>query len=162
MRLRRVMASGALGVLLLGLAGCDLWVPQERNAETSDGVSGRVGTVFVGNAVLIAAGDEANLVMSLVNRESHDIRFRISYGTPQVTQTIRVPANSLAHSGVTQIGPQGDQQVILTDFNAMPGSLYPVYFQYGDATILRLTVPVLNDALEQYRHLNPPPTTGRH
>ena len=139
-------------MLLLGLAGCDFYVPQstKTNAETSDGVSGEVGVIYVGNAVLIASGDEANLVVSLVNQANQDVRLKISHGTPQVTDTVLALA-----SATTQLGGAGEEQVTLTGFDAEPGSLYPMYFQYGDETGLRLSVPVLTDAQPQYQDLGP-------
>ena len=43
-----------------------------------------------------------------------------------------------------------------TPFDALPGSLYPVYFQYGDATGVKLQVPVLDGGLPDYKSLVPP------
>ncbi|MFK3669396.1 hypothetical protein ACI2IX_04405 [Leifsonia aquatica] len=45
------------------LTACDLFVPQstKTNGETSDGVSGQLGAVYVANAVLIASDRRAEL-----------------------------------------------------------------------------------------------------
>ena len=45
--------------------------------------------------------------------------------------------------------------VIIKSLNSRPGSLYPLYFQYGTHTGLRLLVPVLNGQLAEYSHLLP-------
>jgi len=40
----------------------------------------------------------------------------------------------------------------------VPGSLLPVYFQYGDEEGKELLVPVLTNALESYSTLTPAPS----
>jgi len=143
--------AGALAIAAV-LTSCDLWVPQstKTNGETSDGVSGQVGSVYVANAVLIADDDQANLVASFVNEGEQDIHLQISHGQPQATSTV-----NLTVGGVVQIGAENTQTVIFDGFTAEPGSLYPVYFTYQGHTGLRLDVPVLTDQQPMYRDYAP-------
>jgi hypothetical protein len=89
------------------------------NGETSDGVSGNVGSIFVANTVLIAEGRRADLIVSLVDTAASDHQVAISYGSPQVTDTVTVGGH-----GVTQRGEAGHQRVILTVVDLRPGSLF--------------------------------------
>jgi hypothetical protein len=156
--IRRTLASAVLLAVLFTLAGCDLWVPQSTltNGETSDGVSGQVGQIYVANAVLVAHDGRANLVVSLVNESNKEVPLRIAYGDRETTDTVKVPARS-----VTQVGTPGNQYVTLEHLQAKPGSLYDVFFQYGSETGVQLGVPVLTNAQPQYRHLGPTSTPGR-
>ena len=43
-----------------------------------------------------------------------------------------------------EIGAAGETLILLRDLNSTPGSLYPLYFQYGAQTGLPLRVPVLD------------------
>ncbi len=79
-RLLTATLSATVGAMIaLGLAGCDFFVPQttETTVETSDGVSGTIGQVHVGNAVLISgdAGQLSNLVVTFSNLDfvDHDV-----------------------------------------------------------------------------------------
>ena len=141
-----------LVTLSSALTGCDLWVPQSTltNGETSDGVSGQVGQIYVANAVLIASEGKANLVVSLVNEGTRDIDLLVADGTPQRDQKVVAKA-----AKITQVGTDGNQIVVLTNFDGKPGALYPLYFQYGEETGLKLGVPVLTNQQPQYKDLGP-------
>ena len=144
--------SSALGATIaLGLAGCDFFVPQttETTVETSDGVSGTTGKVFVGNAVLITTdGKVANLVVTLVNQDFVDHSVSIQQ-TGGVLRNVDVPAG-----GTVQLGTPGHQTVILVTGDALPGSLYALTF-ISSADPLPLRVPVLDGGLPQYKDLTP-------
>ncbi len=150
-RRRSTAIAGALAIAAV-LTGCDLWVPQstKTNGETSDGVSGQVGSVYVANAVLIVGDDQANLVASFVNESEKDIHLQISHGQPQADSTV-----DLTVGGVVQVGRNNTQTVIFDHFTAEAGSLYPVYFTYPGQTGLRMDVPVLTDQQPMYRDLAP-------
>lgn len=153
MRFKRITAVVALSTgLLTSLTACDLWVPQSTltNGESSDGASGHVGQIYVANAVLIKGDDRANLVVSLVNEGEKTVRLSVSHGTPQATTSVIAIEET-----VTQIGSPGRQLAIFDDFEAAAGSLYPVFFAYGDETGVLLDVPVLTDAQPMYRDLSP-------
>lgn len=142
----------ALGsALLSGLTACDLWVPQSTltNGETSDGVSARLGDVYIANAVLIAEGTRANLVVSIVNESERRTTVTVEYGEEQLQRTVQTE-----RAGITQLGRRGGQLVIVDDFSAQPGSLYRLRFVHEDWDVY-LRVPVLTDAQPTYRELGP-------
>lgn len=152
----RVGASAALSVaVLLLFTGCDLFAPQDtlHIEETSDGVSGTVGDVYVANAVLLTAADgdgPAGLVASLVNQgaSSREVSIHTTAGSDSV---------SLEPSGVVQLGVPDGETVEFEGLAAKPGALTDVTFENGDET-LTLQVPVLDGALPQYQHLVPTTT----
>lgn len=154
----RAGAAAALtAALLLLLTGCDLFAPQDtlHIGETSDGVSGTVGEVYVANAVLLTAADgdgPAGLVASLVNQgtSTQEVGIHTSAGSETV---------SLEPSGVVQLGVPDGETVEFDGLDAKPGALTDVTFEVGSDTTT-LQVPVLDGALAQYSTLVPtaPPT----
>ncbi|ERK72612.1 hypothetical protein [Leifsonia aquatica] len=151
-RARAGAAAGLTVAVLLLLTGCDLFAPQDTIDihETSDGVSGTVGDVFVANAVLLTAPDgdgPAGLVASLVNQgtSSRDVSVHTTAGSESV---------ALEPSGVVQLGVPEGETVEFDGLDAKPGSLTDVTFETGAET-LTLQVPVLDGALPQYRDLVP-------
>lgn len=152
----RITASIVLAAALaLGTTGCTFLTPQETTKiqESSDGVNGSVGNIEVRGATIISGtGSVGNLLTTFVNSGSSAVRVKIERGTgsDQASYYVKVPAGS-----TTQIGARGQQIVLFQKLHAMVGSLYPVFFQYGDHTGVRLLVPVLNGTLSQYQHLLP-------
>ena len=154
-RLLTATLSVAVGATIaLGLAGCDLFVAQTTTTtvETSDGVSGTTGKVFVGNAVLITTdGQVSNLVVTLVNKDFVDHTVSIRQEDPSgVLRVLTVPAG-----GNVQLGTPGNDVVLLVTSDALPGSLHPLVFKAADASPLNLAVPVLDGGLPQYQDLTP-------
>lgn len=153
-----VLAAG----ILIGTTGCGLIAPQatQLQYDPSDGVGADVGQVDIRNALLIAdeEGTSATLVASLVNRgdESHRVSIQFQGDTGKVTEEITVPAKSSVVLG-------GDEGPTLTfrEIEAEPGSLFPVFFQYGEETGAKMLVPVLTNALEEYSTLGPTPEPTR-
>ena len=156
-RLLTATLSAAVGAMIaLGLAGCDFFVPQttETTVETSDGVSGTIGQVHVGNAVLISgdAGQLSNLVVTLSNLDFVDHDVTIETAGPPLPVT--VPAG-----GYVQVGTPGNQTFLVVTTDSPPGSLHPLTFASADAT-LHLEVPVLDTSLPLYKNLGPPEGIG--
>jgi hypothetical protein len=153
-----VLAAG----ILIGTTGCGLIAPQatQLQYDPSDGVGADVGEVDIRNALLIADEDgaSATLVASLVNRgdESHRVSVQYEGNAGKVTEEVTVPARSSIVLG-------GDEGPTLTlrEIEAQPGSLFPVFFQYGEETGAELLVPVLTNALEEYSTLAPTPEPTR-
>ncbi len=140
--------------ILVGLSGCDLFAPQETMniVEASDGVSGTTGEIFVGNAVIITTtGKIGNLVVTLVNRDHLTHPVEIQHGVQQ-RQTVNLTVGPAASK---QLGTPGNTLVFITNLNAMPGSLAPVYFDSGNNTGVLLNVPVLTGAQPPYSDLTP-------
>ena len=157
-RLLTATLAAAVGAMIaFGLAGCDFFVPQttETTVETSDGVSGHTGKVFVGNAVLISgdAGQLSNLVVTLSNLDfvDHDVSIKGAAGVPR---SVTVPAG-----GDVQVGTPGNATFLFVTVHSPPGSLYPLTFAAGDAP-LHLEVPVLDTSLPPYKDLGPPNGIG--
>lgn len=158
----RVATSVALALAVaLGTAGCGLIAPQAttKHYDASDGVSGSVGTVDVRNAIIVTDakdGTVGNLVVTLVNTGDKSHRVAISAGDRSST-----PAQVTVQPGqVKQLGQDpatgSSSNVLIPEFSAKPGSLYSVYFQYGDETGVNLKVPVLDGGLPEYSSLVPP------
>ena len=151
----RIAASVVLAIaVMFGTAGCGFLAPQSttRHYDASDGVSGNVGDVAVRNAMIVTGdGTTGNLVVTLVNNGAAPHRVMIERATGSQESTfVTVKAGE-----TKEIGAAGDTIIILRDLNSIPGSLYPLYFQYGAQTGLPLRVPVLDGALPEYADLTP-------
>jgi hypothetical protein len=150
-----VLAAG----ILVGTTGCNLFAPQATTIhyDPSDGVGADVGEVDIRNVLLIADedGTNANLIASLVNRgdESHRVSVQYEGDGGKVTEEVTVPAK-----GSITFGGGDGPTVTLREIEARPGSLFPVFFQYGNETGAEMLVPVLTDALGAYSTLGPTPT----
>ncbi|MFF1878364.1 hypothetical protein [Leifsonia sp. NPDC058230] len=157
----RVAATIVLALAVaFGTTGCGLFAPQAttKHYDASDGVSGNVGQIDVRNAIIItdgADGEVGNLVVTLVNNDSKSHRLSIKAGD-NTTSTAAVTVQPGQVKLVGQNPKAASGNVFLPDFSAQPGSLYKVYFQYGDETGLQLQVPVLDGQLPEYSALVPP------
>jgi len=144
--------------VILGATGCTLLSPQDTVGmqETHNGVSGEVGQISVRNALLLTGdGDEANLVVTLVNTDtkSHRVTIKTDTDAGPVSSIVTVePASPL------KIGGQpGSRRMQFSGFTTPAGSEHKVYFQYGDQTGVQLSLPVLTTQLPEYSTLTPTP-----
>ncbi|WP_426625001.1 hypothetical protein ACPPVW_02655 [Leifsonia sp. McL0607] len=157
----RVAASIVLALAVAaGTAGCGLIAPQAttKHYDASDGVSGSVGSIDVRNAFIVTDGVDGkvgNLVVSLVNTDTKSHRVSITSGSSGVGAEVTVEPGQVKTIGQAPDKPT-QNNVFLTPFDALPGSLYPVYFHYGDETGVKLQVPVLDGGLPDYEKLVPP------
>ncbi|TFB66093.1 hypothetical protein E3N86_01665 [Cryobacterium sp. Hz7] len=145
-----VVATG----ILLGTSGCNLLAPQSTTAkyDASDGVSGNVGDLAIRNAMLLSDdGNIANLVVTVVNLgdSAHNLNVQYDDGTEKFTQEVNVDANSSVTFGTP------DAPTVTVAADVAPGSLFPVFFQYGNETGVEVLVPVLDGSLEEYSTLLP-------
>lgn len=145
-----VVATG----ILLGTSGCNLLAPQSTTAkyDASDGVSGNVGDLAIRNAMLLSDdGNIANLVVTVVNSgdSAHSLNVQYDDGTEKFTQEVNVDANSSVTFGTP------DAPTVTVAADVAPGSLFPVFFQYGNKTGVEVLVPVLDGSLEEYSTLLP-------
>lgn len=147
----RIAASVVLAVsVALGTAGCNLVAPQATlmKYEPSDGVNGTTGKIDIRNAMLITKdGQKASLVVSLVNTDSEKHTLTVQYENASGAKqnlTIPVPPDTV------QATFDDTDPVTLTGLDVAPGSLYPLYFQYGDEPGTQLQVPVLTGDLDDY------------
>jgi hypothetical protein len=157
----RVAASVVLALTVaFGTAGCGLIAPQAttKHYDASDGVSGSVGTVDVRNAIIVtdaSGGTVGSLVVTLVNTGTSAQKVAVTSGDSGAAAAyVTVDAGQTKLVGTDPESDSGN--VLFTPFRALPGSLYPVYFQYGDQTGVQLNVPVLDGGLSEYQSLVPP------
>ncbi|HSP52198.1 MAG TPA: hypothetical protein VLO00_04810 [Cryobacterium sp.] len=154
MRARIIVSVVVAAGILLGTSGCNLLAPQSTTTkyDASDGVSGDVGDVAIRNAMLLSDdGEVANLVVTVVNSgdSAHSLSVQYDDGTQKVTQDVNVDANSSVTFGTP------DAPAVTVTADVAPGSLFPVFFQYGNETGVEVLVPVLDGSLEEYSTLLP-------
>ncbi|HEX5858000.1 MAG TPA: DNA modification methylase [Microbacterium sp.] len=143
----RLIATVAVGTaVLLGTAGCSLAATQatEIQYSPSDGVNvPDSGPVQVRNALIVAneEGDEGNFIAALINTTDESQELVMEYGDG-VSETIRLEAGE-----TLSLGAEGEDPLALEDFEGLPGTTLPVYFQSGDAEGVLQMVPVLDGSL---------------
>ncbi len=158
MRARVAASTGIAAVAAIVLAGCNFITTQQtlEPYDPSDGVSTTVGDVQVLNALVVSDdGESGNLVFSALNSGSDDVDLTVQFESngEKVTLDVDVDAGS---TGVFGFGEDG--QLFLAGIDTKPGSLLPIYFQYGDEQGRQLLVPVLDGELDEYASLVPTPT----
>ncbi|MGO4692039.1 hypothetical protein [Glaciibacter sp. 2TAF33] len=153
----RIAASVVLAAgILLGTSACGFFAPQATaiHYDASDGVSGNVGDIAIRNALLITDNDgAANFIVTVVNQGDKAQSLKVQYkaGGEKVTRSINVQGNAS-----TSVGTDSPT-LTFDDFDGAPGSLFPVFLQYGESTGVELLVPVLDGTLAQYATLVPTP-----
>ena len=154
--MRNRVASALLTALIVSgaLSGCTFSAVQatEKQYDPSDGIGETVGDIAVRNALLITAdGETANLVVNFVNEGVTNVALTVSWDT----EAGRVERNVYIKAGGTGAYGGERNQIILSGIDAQPGSLFPVFFQYGDEQGRDVAVPVLDGQLEEYSALVP-------
>jgi len=139
----------------LGTAGCGFTATQATAIayDASDGVSGTVGDLEFRNAILLSDdGQTANLLLSVVNLSDAAVQLNVQYQADGDKVTAR--ETIAAHSTVT-LGSTDTPEIVLENIDSLPGSLFPVFLQYGDETGVELLMPVLDGSLSAYSTLMP-------
>ena len=162
MRNRAIASIALAATLAMGLSGCNFFSPQRtlEKYDPSDGVGANLGDLDVRNAMVITEdGDRGTLVVSITNLTAEAAELEVEYASDapdavdgRVTFTVGVPAQSIVTTS------DGSEQIVLEDIDAPAGSLFPIFFQSGDAPGQELQVPVLDGTLEQYVPLLPSPS----
>ncbi len=160
--MRARFAASVLVVALVGFgtAGCAFITPQATTKiiEASDGVNGDLGAVAVRNATLISEdGELASLLVSFVNTSDSTQQVLVQYEDGATGERVNQKVSAAGNGAITSFGAEGGEQILLDNVSA-PGSLFPVYFQYGDEEGKQLMVPVLNTSLPEYSGLAPTPS----
>lgn len=157
----RLAASAILVALVIGgTAGCTFITPQATTDkyDPSDGIGTSLGDIQVNNALLVTDdGENASLIVSLHNESAYGEQVTIQYENAdktKVNDSIFVNSDS-----VVSLGASGPSSVVLTGIDAQPGSLFPVFFQYGDVTGKQMMLPVLT-ATGPYEGLAPGSTSA--
>jgi hypothetical protein len=151
----RVAASVVLAVgIALATAGCGFVTPQGTQRitqSTSFGVEGTVGDIHIRNAYLVAKGQKVTLVATFVNKgdSAETVTIQPNASTDD-TKSLRV-----GEGDPTIIGPKKTLQ--WDDFKVPPGSLFPVFFTYGDKTGITMDLPVLTGDFKVNSTLTPTP-----
>ena len=145
----RTLATAAIATaLLVGTTGCGMITPvatqlQSNEDLTSDGQNAQVGDIAIRNAILVSNGDgKVGLSASFVN-DANLVFLDITLGE----QT----AEFGAYDGASKTEP-GDVEFTS---DAQPGDLVDVYFQYGTAEGVLVSVPVLDGLLPEYAEYAP-------
>jgi hypothetical protein len=146
----------ASALTVTALTGCTFTaeIANLQPYDPSDGVATTMDDIAVRNAMLITSdGAEANLVMTVVNTTGENVDLRVQYGSAGARQTdiIALPADP----ELFQVGSDPANQLIISDDDIVAGSLFPVYFQHGDAQGEIIEVPVLDGTLAEYELLVP-------
>lgn len=150
MRARVVASAGLAALLAIALAGCNFVTPNAtlKPYDPSDGVSTRVGDVDVLNVMVLSEdGVSGNLIFSALNSSGDDVDLAAQYASDGAKENLAFP---LPARELSDFGFGDGEQVFLTAIDAKPGSLIPIYFQYGSEQGRELLVPVLDGSLEQY------------
>lgn len=158
--MRNRAASAILSALVVttALSGCTFSAVQanQKVYDPSDGIGENIGDVAVRNAILVTEdGETANLVVNIVNDGVTNVSLAVSWET----EGGRVERNVYLKAGGTLAFGEPTNQIILTGLDAQPGSLFPVYFQYGDIEGRDVSVPVLDGELEEYADYVPGATS---
>ena len=152
----RIAASVVLTAgILLGTSACGFFAAPATSIayNASDGVSGDVGELHIRNGMLFSTdGERASLVVSVVNPTNTVTNVIVQYesSTGKVSQSVPVEANT-----TVTFGTPGAPSVVLENMDSQPGSLFPVFFQYGEETGTELLLPVLTGFQEEYDGLLP-------
>ena len=165
MRARIVATVVVAASLLLTTAGCSFFAPQStlKSYDPSDGVGAVLGQVKVRNALLLTKdGQEASFLVNLINDGTTTVNVLIQYdGTTESGAPGKVDTRVQLDAGaVKTFGSSDTRQLLFRGIDSKPGSLFPVFVQYGTNTGKQLLVPVLDGSQSQYSTLlpSPPPT----
>lgn len=150
----RATSIAAAVLVLLSLTGCTFGATQStrQQYDPSDGFGATVGDIAIRNAILVSNdGVNANLAVNLINTSNQNHRVVVSWesATGRVERNVYVSQDSTLSTG-----PEGNR-FLLRGIDAPLGSLFPVFFQYGDEPGQEITVPVLDGTLEEYTDLVP-------
>ena len=162
MRARVVASAGLAALLAIALAGCNFVTPNAtlKPYDPSDGVNTQIGDVYIRNVLLLAGeSGDVSLLANVVNETDNGVNVTFQYqGKDSDGVSGKVDNAVFANPGKTaSVGGHGDPQVVLSGAEATPGTLFPIFVQYGDQTGKQLLVPVLDGTLKPYDELLPSP-----
>ena len=126
--------------------------------DASDGVSVDVGNLDLRNILIVSEdGADGNLVMTVVNNGDEDVELGVQFGEGGGdVQFVDVEAGGTVAFGVDDSESIDVlEPLLLENIDTQPGSLLPMYFQYGDAEGIEKQVPVLDSRLPEYADLAP-------
>ena len=124
------------------------------NSVTANANRVNVYTQFEPNGSYVLISDDgelASLAVALINSSDTNVQLTVSWEAEsgRDERTVSVPAGETLSLGTD------DDAIVLEGVDAQPGSLFPVYFQYGEEEGQELGVPVLEGSLDEYAGLVP-------
>ncbi|MFM6968064.1 MAG: hypothetical protein ACKOWN_03910 [Microbacteriaceae bacterium] len=142
MRIRALATITVASALLLGTAGCGVFVETAtlKQYSASDGVAANVGDVHFRNLLIVTneAGDAA-IVSSVVNNGSN-----LEFVNVEVRGATTLSTQVGAYPGLTAIGIADDNPVVFYGAGVVAGEYVDVYVQYGANDGQLVSVPVLD------------------
>ena len=148
MRIRAIATVAVASALLLGTAGCGVFVETAtlKPYAASDGVSATIGDIHLRNLLVITnEGGDAALVGSVVNDGTS-----LELVTVEIRGTTVLSTQVGAYPGLTKVGIADDNPVVFYGAGVVAGEYVDVYFQYGANDGQLVTVPVLDGSLAIY------------
>ena len=147
----RIVASvGIAGAIALAATGCSYMAPQATliRYDPADGVGADLGDLLLRNVIAVADEDAAavNIVFSAVNTGDKAITLHYSADTKSGQQDDSITIRP----GLTNVGEDGRQIVVVSPKNAAVGGLYSVTFTAEGADSATLRIPVLDAKGREY------------
>ncbi|GLI28120.1 hypothetical protein ARHIZOSPH14_23620 [Agromyces rhizosphaerae] len=148
----------ALGIALAG-TGCSMITYQATTEryDASDGVSADVGDLAIRNILVVSDdGESGNLLMTVVNRGGDDVELSVQYADGGTTEIVPIEGGSTVVFGTGDV--ETEEQIepyLLSGIDTDPGSLMPIYLQYGGEPGVQVQAPVLDGGLPEYAEYVP-------
>ena len=153
MNIRALATSAVAAALLLGTAGCGVFVPTAtlKPYSASDGLNVTVGDLHLRNVLVITdeSGD-ASLIATVVNNTTN-----IQYVTAEFRVATPIDFTFTANEGLTKIGLADGNPAIVTGTGLVAGQYVDIYFQYGGQDGVTVAIPVLDGTDPIYAPYSP-------
>lgn len=142
MRIRAVATAALASALLVGTAGCGVFVETAtlKQYDASDGVAATIGDLAVRNLLIITneQGDAA-VIGNIVNNTSS-----LEFLSIEVRGATALSTQTGAYPGITKLGIADENPVVLFGAGVVAGEFVDVYLQYGSNEGQLVSVPVLD------------------
>ncbi|MEY4312746.1 MAG: hypothetical protein RLZZ319_255 [Actinomycetota bacterium] len=153
MNVRALAATAVAASLLLGTAGCGVFVETAtlKPYAASDGINVTVGSIDLRDVLIITdeTGD-GSLIGTVVNNSGTVAHLTVELrGATALTEVIAV------EPGVTLLGVAGSTATIFSGAELSAGQYATVYVQYGSADGVETPVPVLDGTDPLYASYTP-------
>ena len=153
MNIRAVVSTALAATLLLGTAGCGIFVDSAtlKPYSAGDGLNVNVGEMQLRNVLVITdeSGD-ASLVATIVNNTTN-----VQYLTVEFRTVTPVDLSVVANEGLTKVGLADDNPAIATGTALKAGQYVDIYFQYGGQDGVTMSIPVLDGSNPLYSQYAP-------
>lgn len=147
------MATAALAIGLLSVAGCGYINPQQTTEQyvASDGTQADVGPLQLRNMIIISGGQDqpGRVIGAVYNSSSEDVTLTINGAAGSQT---RIPVKQNSY---TLLNDSADEAILSTTGGA-PGSLVEVSItEDGTNQNAKFKVPVLDGTISDYKEYLP-------